>query len=176
MFEFLKPVFRNLFTKPSTRLYPIAKREPFANARGHVEGINEDCVFCGICAKKCPADAITVDRSTKTWKLDQFKCVICNVCAESCPKKCISMDNVHRTAEYKKSYVKIQGKADEAKPAGKPIGAGESCVFCGICAKKCPEGAITVDRPNKSWTIDSEKCVGCGVCISSCPKKCIKTE
>ena len=173
MFEFVKPIFRNLFRKPSTRLYPIAVREPFEKARGHVEGINEDCVFCGLCAKKCPADALTVDRKTKTWKLDQFRCVICNVCVETCPKKCITMDPSHRVPEYKKSYVEIQGKTEEPAPA-KPTEAGEDCVFCGLCAKKCPEGAITVNRAEKQWAIDSEKCVGCGMCISSCPKKCIK--
>lgn len=177
MFEFIKPIFRNLFSKPSTRLYPIVKREPFDKARGHVSGINEDCVFCGICAKKCPADAIEVDRTTKTWKIDQFKCVICNVCIDTCPKKCISMDPTHRTAEYKKSHVVCVGKQDEVQTSGgKPVGVEDSCVFCGLCAKNCPQDAIVVDRPNKSWAIDSEKCVGCGICIGKCPKKCIKTE
>ena len=176
MFDFICPIFRNLFKKPATRLYPVTKRETFENARGHIEGINEDCVFCGICAKKCPADAITVDRASKTWKIDQFKCVICNVCVETCPKKCITMSPTHRTAEYNKSYVSIQGKAPETSHAAdvKPSSVGEDCVFCGICAKQCPQGAITVDRPNKSWSIDSEKCVACGICISKCPKKTIK--
>ena len=27
--------------------------------------------------------------------------------------------------------------------------AGESCVYCGLCARKCPVGAITVDRESK---------------------------
>ena len=176
MFEFIRPIFRNLFRKPSTRLYPFSVREPFDKARGHISGVNENCVFCGICAKKCPADAITVDRKEKVWKIDQFKCVICNVCAESCPKKCINMSNIHRTAEYKKSYVSVQGKKEEPVSSGKPAGIDENCVFCGLCAKKCPEGAITVDRANKEWKLDEEKCVGCGLCVSSCPKKSIKTK
>ncbi len=174
MLDFIRPIFRNLFKKPVTRLYPVTPRETFDNARGHIEGINENCVFCGICAKKCPADAIVVDRKAKTWTIDPFKCVICNVCVETCPKNCITMSESHKTPEYNKSYVSFQGKVDEAKPQGKPTGVGDDCVFCGICAKQCPQEAITVDRPNKSWSIDSEKCVGCGICISKCPKKTIK--
>ena len=54
------------------------------------------------------------------------------------------------------------------------VKCGEGCVFCGLCAKNCPEEAITVDRPNKSWTVDTDKCVLCGKCVSKCPKKCLK--
>ena len=49
------------------------------------------CVYCTLCAKKCPAGAITVDRKEKTWKLDEDKCVACGTCAEACPKKAIIM-------------------------------------------------------------------------------------
>ena len=31
------------------------------------------CVYCTLCAKKCPQSAITVDRQAKTWKLDDEK-------------------------------------------------------------------------------------------------------
>ena len=41
-----------------------------------------------------------------------------------------------------------------------------TCVFCGLCAKNCPEEAITVDRANKSWTVDESKCAKCGTCVS----------
>ena len=35
----------------------------------------------------------------------------------------------------------------------------EKCVYCTLCAKKCPQGAIEVDRKEKTWKLDSEKCV-----------------
>ena len=50
----------------------------------------DECVFCGLCAKNCPADAIDVNRQEKTWKLDKDSCQHCGVCKEKCPKKCIS--------------------------------------------------------------------------------------
>ena len=47
------------------------------------------CVHCTLCAKKCPADALTVDRAAKTWTLDEDKCIGCGTCAEACPKNAI---------------------------------------------------------------------------------------
>lgn len=49
----------------------------------------------------------------------------------------------------------------------------ETCVLCGICSKKCPTGAIQVDRAGKSWSIQRFSCIQCGYCVESCPKKCL---
>lgn len=52
---------------------------------------NKDaCVFCGLCAKACPADALKVDRKEKIWEVDDELCAKCGVCVEKCPKKCLS--------------------------------------------------------------------------------------
>ena len=47
----------------------------------------ETCVFCGLCAKACPADALTVDRKEKVWEVDKEACVKCGACIDKCPKK-----------------------------------------------------------------------------------------
>lgn len=52
----------------------------------------------------------------------------------------------------------------------------DGCIFCGICSKKCPSGAIKVDRNEKSWEIDHFNCIICGLCQEVCPKKCISTN
>ena len=65
--------------------------------------------------------------------------------------------------------------AEPVKPRddGKPVNDPSKCVYCTICARKCPAGALEVDRPNKTWTLDEDKCVACGTCAEVCPKKCI---
>lgn len=56
---------------------------------------------------------------------------------------------------------------------GKVVITLENCIFCGICGRCCPSGAIAVDRQEKSWAIDPFGCVQCGYCVESCPKKCL---
>ncbi|MEA1999955.1 MAG: 4Fe-4S binding protein, partial [Euryarchaeota archaeon] len=45
------------------------------------------------------------------------------------------------------------------------------CIGCGICKKKCPEGAIKLDKALA--VIDQEKCNQCGTCIEVCPRNAI---
>ena len=52
--------------------------------------INPDtCKGCGICAKKCPADAITGEKK-KPYTIDTAKCIKCGACSEACPFGSIS--------------------------------------------------------------------------------------
>lgn len=50
----------------------------------------------------------------------------------------------------------------------------DKCNLCTLCMKKCPVGAITVDKPNKTWSINHFECVQCGYCIDACAKKCLE--
>lgn len=44
--------------------------------------------------------------------------------------------------------------------------ANKKCVSCGLCVKKCPTGAISVDNPKIT---DKEKCINCMRCVEICP-------
>ncbi len=46
--------------------------------------------------------------------------------------------------------------------------AGKACVQCGLCAQKCPVGAIPSESPSKT---DAERCISCMRCIAICPNK-----
>lgn len=50
------------------------------------------------------------------------------------------------------------------------------CIYCGICQKRCPAGAIAVSREPKRWTLNPYACVICGYCVDVCPKKCIRMQ
>lgn len=45
------------------------------------------CIGCSLCAKNCPAEAITMEGNVA--KIDPEKCVGCRICAEKCPVKVI---------------------------------------------------------------------------------------
>ena len=145
------------------------------------------CVYCTLCAKKCPAGALTVDRAAKTWTLDEDLCVGCGTCAGACPKKAILMPGDEPVAVEAPAAAapaaapkaEAEKPAQEAAPAiqprddGKPVQDPGKCVYCTLCAKKCPAGALTVDRAAKTWTLDEDLCVGCGTCAGACPKNAI---
>lgn len=49
----------------------------------------ETCKGCGLCAKKCPADAISGEKK-KPYTIDTTKCIKCGACIEACPFGSIS--------------------------------------------------------------------------------------
>ena len=45
--------------------------------------------------------------------------------------------------------------------------ASSNCIQCGLCAKRCPAGAIPAGRPNET---DPQHCILCMRCVSLCPQ------
>ena len=75
--DFTRTALKNLFSKPATRQYPQVPREYPARSRGHVEIDMDACILCGLCSRKCPSGAITVDRAAGTWSIDPAGCLWC---------------------------------------------------------------------------------------------------
>ncbi|MBJ6751204.1 4Fe-4S binding protein [Geomonas anaerohicana] len=44
----------------------------------------------------------------------------------------------------------------------------DGCISCGLCAKSCTEGALSMGADNKP-VFDATKCIYCGDCIKVCP-------
>lgn len=105
-------VFKNLISPPATRLYPVKPREPYERTRGRIYFNPENCVYCGLCQRKCPADAITVDRKNTTWQLNAFRCIVCGECVNGCPKKCITMNNQRRSSSDHKKVITLKKDAE----------------------------------------------------------------
>ncbi len=182
LMNFTRTALKNFFSRPVTRNYPFVEREYPERYRGRVAIDIDDCIMCSLCMKRCPADAITVERDKKTWSIQRMSCVQCALCVNSCPKKCLSMERHYAEPSSEKTVytvtqpVKESEKTERQEAGGIPEADTSVCVFCTLCAKNCPAGAILVDRTEKKWELNKDACVGCGLCASKCPKKCIEMK
>ena len=59
---------------------------------------------------------------------------------------------------------------------GKVEFSNEHCIYCGICEKRCPTGAIKVNKKEGTWSIDHFSCIQCDTCVRECPKGCLQMD
>ena len=174
--------------KPAESAQKPAARTVQGRADGKPVQDPKTCVYCTICAKKCPVGALEVDRAEKSWKLDEEACVACGNCESVCPKSSIvcGVKAASASAETEKKATPPKAEPEKTKPEkseakasveprldGRPVQDASRCVYCTICARQCPVGALAVDREGKRWVLDEDLCIGCGNCASICPKQCI---
>ena len=174
-------VIKNLFKKPATTQYPFEPVEYPERMRG-ISGSKSRTVSPAGCAwRSCPSQAIRVDRKAEHGRSNALTVVQCGFCVATCPKKCLFMEKGYTEPDILKkseTFTKPKEEKKEAAAAagGKPVMDAEKCVYCTLCAKKCPQEAIHVERKEKIWKLDEEKCVECGICAGACPKKAIELK
>ena len=93
--DMLKTVARSMFSRPACKMYPVKKQVLYKNTRGHVEVDPAKCILCMLCMKRCPVEALVVDREKATWQIDRLKCITCGLCVEVCPTQALSMANTY---------------------------------------------------------------------------------
>ncbi len=84
--RFAKKIYRKFIDEePSASTLEVPGNRPYrkAGGAGLVPKATKECVSCGLCAKKCPAQAISRE-SLKT--ADSKKCISCMRCVVGCPR------------------------------------------------------------------------------------------
>ena len=196
---FVKEAVKGLFSKTSCEMYPFVPSEAAPRYRGRIVFHPEKCINCGMCERVCAGGAIKTEsvpveggqQITRIFNLGS--CTFCSHCADFCHEKAIELTGDYHMVATKEEDLLVTGtffKAAPKKPApkpaaapaaaavpgtikprddGKPVQVPSKCVYCTLCAKKCPAGALTVDRAAKTWTLDEEAPAPARRRPSSCP-------
>ena len=132
------------------------------------------CTFCATCADFCSRKAIELTGDYHMIATKEEDLLVTGSFIKKPPvKKAAPAPAAKPAAEVPAAPAEAPAAEVRPRDDGKPVSDPAKCVYCTLCARKCPAGAIEVDRANKTWKLDDEKCVACGTCAEACPKKCI---
>ncbi|HET9269960.1 MAG TPA: FAD-dependent oxidoreductase, partial [Vicinamibacterales bacterium] len=88
---------------------------------------------------------------------DPEKCVLCNRCVDVCPEYCLAfvpLGEVELGSDALQAVTAAAG--DRNLPLTALLKDDERCIRCGLCAIRCPTGAMTMERFSitEQWTTE----------------------
>jgi NADPH-dependent glutamate synthase beta subunit-like oxidoreductase/ferredoxin len=91
---------------------------------------------------------------------DRTKCILCGGCVDICPKYCFRMarlDEIEEDENLSRLVSSLYGvsfeEAERLNLATVIFKDESRCIQCGLCAKRCPTGTITMEEYHRESTL-----------------------
>ena len=88
---------------------------------------------------------------------NRTKCILCGGCVDICPKSCFRMARLdeirgdEKLSKLVESLYRVSPEEAEKRNLATVIFKEESrCIQCGLCAKRCPTGTITMEEYHRA--------------------------
>jgi formate dehydrogenase beta subunit len=75
---------------------------------------------------------------------DSEKCILCGGCVDICPENCLKLVRLDRL-RGDRNLDKLRASIRADPSAGAILKDEKRCIRCGLCADRCPSGAITME-------------------------------
>lgn len=144
---------RSLTKKPETILYPVEQPTPPEGLRGHIDVDMKDCILCGICQKRCPTGAISVNKEDGTWTINRFDCIQCQICVRECPHNCLTAEpgwTKPAAAKTSETFTKPEPTAEELAEKARKEAEKAERVKKALEAKKAREAAKAAEASSEA--------------------------
>ena len=127
--------------------------EPEGAAFASVEIVEEACTGCNRCVDACQVDVFLprTEQGEPPIVMYPGECWHCGDCVDVCPERClkmVSLERIEGTPDLEALVVARFGRPLDGFPhdLGTAMIKDEmKCIRCGLCAKRCPTGAITME-------------------------------
>ncbi len=76
---------------------------------------------------------------------DSQKCILCAGCVDICPENCLKLVRFDRLSGDKERLESLRRALGVSTNGGTILKDEDRCIRCGLCADRCPTGAVTME-------------------------------